>query len=452
MTSSHHRPTPSRSAAAKSAPPRPGSRLWVTVIVLGLVGQLAWTVENMYLNLFVYEMITPDPTVIALMVALSAIAATLATLLVGAWSDRSGRRRVFITIGYIAWGVSTAAFGLLAPESGAVAAPYVMAAIIGIIVLDCVMSMLGSGTNDAAFGAWVTEVTTDRTRGRIDGVLAIMPLMAMLLVFGLLDPLTQAGQWRLFFAIVGAITVLAGIGAWFLVRDVPPVADIATSPSVLARLAEGFRPAVIRSNAALYVSLVLWLVVGTSSQVFLPYVIIYLEYWLQVDSYALILGSSLLAASAVSVVGGRVMDRVGKRRVLLPATGIFAVGLIMMFFARSTGTVIIAASLALGGMMLAIASISATVRDETPDGRAGMVQGLRMVAAIMIPMIIGPFLGAWVISGTGQTYVDLGVTRPVPGPEMFLAATAVLVLVPVLAVVRSRFERRVDEAVGEAAP
>lgn len=429
-------PTPRRVRAE-----RPGARLWLTVVVLGLVGQLAWTVENMYLNLFVYETITPEPTAIATMVALSAVAATAATLFVGAWSDRAGRRRVFIAAGYVAWGACTAGFGLLAPESGAVAAPYVTAAVIGVIALDCVMSVFGSGANDAAFGAWVTEATTRRTRGRVDGVLAIMPLMAMLLVFGLLDPLTRAGEWRVFFTLVGAVTATTGVVSWFLVRDVPRAEAAAVrDSSIAARLVDGFRPTAIRAQAPLYLTLTLWLIIGTSSQVFLPYVIIYLQYWLRVDSYALVLAVSLVAASAISILGGRVMDRVGKRRVLLPAVAIFAAGLLLMSVARDMAFVIVAASLSLGGMMLAIASISATVRDQTPRGSAGMVQGLRMVAAIMIPMVLGPFIGAWVISGAGQTYVDLGVEKPVPGPEMFLAAAAVLAFVPVLAAIRARKE------------
>ncbi|MEE2060724.1 hypothetical protein [Rhodococcus artemisiae] len=57
-------------------------RLWTWVVLLGLTGQLAWTVENMYLNLFVYNTITDSPTVLATLVATSAVAATVATLLV----------------------------------------------------------------------------------------------------------------------------------------------------------------------------------------------------------------------------------------------------------------------------------------------------------------------------------------------------------------------------------
>ena len=48
-----------------AAPPALGARAWATVVLVGLVGQLAWTIENMYLNVFVYNTITTDPTVIA---------------------------------------------------------------------------------------------------------------------------------------------------------------------------------------------------------------------------------------------------------------------------------------------------------------------------------------------------------------------------------------------------
>lgn len=135
---------------------RVGRRLWFWVVVLGLTGQLAWTIENMYLNVFVYDTITDNPAVLATLVAASAIAATAATLLAGAWSDRTGRRREFIAAGYVLWGATTAAFGLVDVKTAAALVPAVDAvvvAVVGIIALDCVMSMLGATANDAAFKA-----------------------------------------------------------------------------------------------------------------------------------------------------------------------------------------------------------------------------------------------------------------------------------------------------------
>ncbi|MCW4457180.1 MFS transporter [Microbacterium sp. MPKO10] len=427
-------PTPSRATPrtppARPKPPAVGARTWTALVVVGLVGQLAWTVENMYLNVFVYNTITDDPNVIALLVALSAITATLATMLIGAASDRARRRRPFIAFGYILWGLSTAAFGFVQPDAAPgvqPAATAVVLAVIAIVLLDCIMSFFGSGANDAAFNAWVTEATVPANRGRADGVLAIMPLMAMLLIFGALDPLTQAGQWRLFFGIIGALTAVIGIAAWFLIRDSDSIQT--TTDGYLTATLHGLRPSTIRANPRLYLTLVAWAIVGTSTQIFIPYLIIYLQRYLRIDGYALILGSVLTLAAVISVLGGRVIDRIGKRRAIVPGTALMIVGLIGMFFVRDMLPIIVFGTLMMGGFMVSTAAISATVRDHTPANRVGMIQGLRMISAILIPMVAGPFIGAAVITGANETYVDLGVVKQVPTPWIFVAAAAVAVFV-----------------------
>ena len=59
------------------------ARMWATLILIGLVGQFAWTIENMYFNVFLYNTISTDPRYISAMVGWSAAAATLTTLLLG---------------------------------------------------------------------------------------------------------------------------------------------------------------------------------------------------------------------------------------------------------------------------------------------------------------------------------------------------------------------------------
>lgn len=421
-----------------------GGRFWTSLVIVGLVGQLAWTVENMYLNVFVYNTITDDPNVLAIMVAASAVAATIATITIGAASDRAKRRRIFISFGYILWGLSTSTFGFVSVDGIAALTTVgdaVVLAIVAIVLLDCLMSFIGSGANDAAFNAWVTESTVPANRGRVDSVLAIMPLIAMLIVFGGFDGLTQAGQWREFFLIIGLTTTAIGIAAWFLIRDSPTMQ--VQSDGYLRAVFYGLRPSVVRSNPGLYLTLVIYAIVGTSTQVFLPYLIIYIQRYLRIDGYAIILGTVLVVASVLSVLGGRVIDRVGKVRFMLPAAGILAAGLVLMFFARGMLFVILAGIVMMTGFMLSIASVSATVRDHTPEDRVGMVQGLRMIFGIMIPMVVGPFIGAAVIVGANETYLDLGVLRQVPTPWIFLAAAALLILMiwPVRILQNSRLAR-----------
>ncbi|NED51784.1 MFS transporter [Micromonospora aurantiaca] len=430
--------TPATSAGPAVLRPR----VWTALIVLGLVGQMAWTIENIYLNLFVYDTITDDPNVIATMVAASAVTATVATLLLGALSDRTGRRRSFIAGGYLLWGVSTAAFGFLTVgfvEDIAPVANVVLVTAIAVVTLDCLMSFLGSGANDAAFQAWVTDVTEPANRGRVESVLAIMPLVSMLVIFGGFDGLARAGNWQLFFVIVGAIMAVAGVLAWFLVEDSPSV--VRHEGGYLRAVVHGLRPAAVRANPGLYLALAAWSIWGISTQVFLPYLIIYLQRYLRIEGYAIVLAVVLVTASAVSVVGGRLIDRVGKVRFLLPAVVVYGTGLALMFFARGMVPVIAAGIVMMSGFMLVLAPIGAIVRDHSPPDRAGHVQGLRMVFAILVPMLIGPYLGAAVITGAGEVYEDLGVVKQVPTPGIFLMALAVLVLIAVPAVALRRRER-----------
>lgn len=69
---------------------RLGVRNWITLILIGLFGQFAWTIENMYFNVFLYNTISTDPGYIAAMVGWSAAAATVTTLLWAAQYKRAG--------------------------------------------------------------------------------------------------------------------------------------------------------------------------------------------------------------------------------------------------------------------------------------------------------------------------------------------------------------------------
>ena len=132
-----------------TAPTKLGTDKWTVIILLGLSGQIAWNVENSWFNTFVFDTITPDPKPIAAMVAVSAIVATITTLVMGTLSDRMGKRKPFIVIGYLLWALSTMAFPMAAWAKN------VQLAIFLVIFLDAVMTFLGSTANDAAFNAWV---------------------------------------------------------------------------------------------------------------------------------------------------------------------------------------------------------------------------------------------------------------------------------------------------------
>jgi len=409
-----------------------GTRTWLGIVIIGLVGQIAWTVENLYLNVFVYDTITDNPNTIATMVALSAVSATTAAILIGPLSDRIGKRRVFIAGGYLLWGVSTMLFGFITVDALASlvpAASVVVATATAVILLDCLMSFLGASANDAAFNAWVTDITSPGNRGRVESVLAMLPLMSMLLVFGGLDGLTKSGDWQLFFLVTGALMIIAGFVALALIRDVP--GEPRQTESLWRAIVHGLRPDAIRETPPLYLTLAAFAILGISTQVFLPYLIIYIQRYLQIEAYALVLAVVLVGAAVVSVLGGRIIDRVGKVNFMLPAAGVYLLGLLLMVFARGLVPVILAGLVMMSGFMLNMAVIGAAIRDYSPPDRVGMVQGLRMIAMVLIPMVIGPFIGAAVISGADEYYEDLGQLKQVPTPGVFVAAAVVILLIAI---------------------
>ena len=151
-------------------------RQWLVFIFVGLAGQFAWSIENMYLQSSLYYLNMNaqagqgfnSSLMVALTTALSAITATVTTIFMGSLTDKVRKRKIFISLGYILWGIATASFGLLDVGNVQSIVPISMAAstaAILVIVIDCVMTFLGSTANDACFNAMVTDITVPENRG-----------------------------------------------------------------------------------------------------------------------------------------------------------------------------------------------------------------------------------------------------------------------------------------------
>ena len=102
---------------------------WFTICLFSFMGGIAWNIENMYFNTFLYNSVYASAsaeamagsmaptTAISRMVALSAIAAVLTTFVMGTLSDKMKNRKLFISVGYILWGLVTAVFGFITKDN-----------------------------------------------------------------------------------------------------------------------------------------------------------------------------------------------------------------------------------------------------------------------------------------------------------------------------------------------
>ena len=129
-------------------------RFWLALTIFSLMGQVAWVVENMYFNVFIYKMFHASAADISAMVTASAVTATLTTIFLGALSDKIGKRKIFICGGYILWGISILGFILLKEDLIKAVFPLAASAsaigVTCVIILDCIMTFFGSSANDAA--------------------------------------------------------------------------------------------------------------------------------------------------------------------------------------------------------------------------------------------------------------------------------------------------------------
>ena len=427
-----------------------GIRKWLSFIIAGFVGQLAWAIENNYFNLYVFSC-TGNYDYIRIMTAASAAAATITTLLMGALSDRLGKRKAFISFGYILWGLSIVLFAFLDPNSSLnIVAGSAMASGTMIVIMDCVMTFFGSTANDASFNAFVTDSTNTSNRGKVESVLSILPLIAMIAVVGVAGFVVQGDKgWDIFFYIFGGLTTLVGIICIFLLPK-DTIQPNKEEPYI-KNIFYGFRPSVIKNNKNLYLALLTFMIFSIGIQVFMPYLMVYIQQVLKIVEFdfTITLVIVLITASIITVVFGLFMDRIGKNKIMIPALGVTVVGGIAMFFVVNQVGVIIAATVLMTGYMVSTAVLGAKVRDYTPVKEVGLFQGVRMIFFVLIPMVTGPYIGLAASCINKQTYIDpdYGMESITPNAFIFLFAALVIALaiIPIIFLLKKEKEQALAE-------
>ena len=414
-------------------------KFMLALVIFSLVGQVAWVVENMYLNVFIYKMFNASAEAISSMVGASAAAATITTLLVGAFSDKVGKRKIFICGGYILWGISILGFA-------AIRADWIRNLNLCItltIALDCLMTFFGSSANDAAFNAWLTDSTDETNRGKVEGINSMMPLMAILVVFGGFMGLNQDLQesWTVIFCVIGGIVMLLGIAGIFMIED----SNVKTegNGNYFANIFYGFRPDVIRQNLRLYIALAVFALFNIAIQIYMPYLILYYSVSLGLANYVLIMAPAIILAAVFTAVYGRVYDKKGFGFAIVPVMALLMAGFASLYLFKNVALVFIGSLLMMGGYLAGMAVFGALIRDNTPENKAGMFQGLRICFQVLLPGMIGPVIGAAVLKNADQILNGDGTYSFVPNENIFLAAlvaavVTVVALLPLCKMIKKR--------------
>lgn len=451
-------------------------RNWFIITLFCFMGGIAWNTENMYFNTFIHNEIYADvsqtaidrtmeaTTAVAVMVALSAIAAVITTFVMGALSDKVNNRRLFISVGYILWGIVTAMFGFISKEN--VTNLFNLsdeAKILGftvwiVILMDIVMTFMGSTSNDAAFQAWVTDITVPQQRPIVETVLSVTGTVSSFAVMGV-GSLAQAGtiSYKIFFIGLGLIVTLCGFAGLVFIKDPPRIVKKNDS-SYWQDLIYGFRPSVIKENLKLYLALISFSFAIISYQVFYPYILIYVEEVIIPDNGGvqnilrpgvIITAVAVIALLLVCIVTLlKIADR-KKGLCLVVSVILMTFGFVLLSISTNIYLILVSILPVVLGNAIVYIMFGATVKDFTPEDKTGLFQGTRMIFTVLVPMIVGPFLGDMACQYAAETTInDAGAELIIPSKLMFLWAGAVciLALIPLYFLIKKGIDKKENKS------
>ncbi|MFX1284295.1 MAG: MFS transporter [Promethearchaeota archaeon] len=401
------------------------SRNWFIIFILGISGQIAWAVENSWFNTFVFDELTPNPQPVAWMVAVSAIIATVTTYIMGSLSDRTkfrwGRRKPYLVVGYIFWGVTTALF----PTASWI--DDVGIAVVMVIIADAIMTFFGSTANDAAYNAWVTDITDPTNRGRLQGIISTTTLLANLIALGAAGFVIDTYGYFIFFYILGGFVSLTGIITAFILKEPIPTVEVQTTGKpILQDLIDTLKPSTMKENRLLYLLFSYMALTGIASNISYPYQFIYFEHHLGfTKSEISIIGAAIiLIAVIISIFYGFISHKFNRKVVLfiIPILGLIpGIGYMLVQTADLFPIILVAGS-SISLWMVSGITLGAWIQDNYPSEDIGRFQGPRMIFFVLIPMVIGPPIGAFVVETFGVPTLLNGEPGYIPPPEIFLVS------------------------------
>ena len=450
-------------------------RLWFGMLMCSFIGGLAWNVENMYFNTFLWNEVYEGSVgvtsltytdAVNIMVTFSAIVAVVTTFIMGTLSEKMKNRKAFISFGYIAWGIITALFGFITKDNVASifglsdGVKIVIATAWVVVVMDMIMTFMVSTSNDSAFQAWVTDVTTPETTPKVETAFTFVGFIAMAVIM-VVGSMAQGGaiSYSAFFIGLGIVVTIAGIIALFVVDNPKKLEDAkkdANTPktSYWADLFYGFRPSVIKENSKLYLILVATGIFNCAFQVFFPYLLTYFgEVVIKAnDELFAAMPISLIVVAAVAVItlvaGIVVLLKIynkSKAAAFIPSVISLIIGLLLMFFAKTNlYLMLVGAAFTLVGYIVIMIQFGANVRDSIPQDKVGLFQGVRMIFFVLIPMVVGPTLGNIATKNSTVTITDVsGAESMLPTEMMFLyaAIVAVFIFIPLIAYLKKDKEK-----------
>ena len=408
-----------------------GRREWILVWVVGLAGQLCWNVENQWFNTFIYAKIGPYAWIISWMTAVSSIVTTFSTFFWGTMSDRKGKRRPFIFIGYLLWGLFTILFGVseFLPKNELIAAAVM------IVAMDALMSFFGSMGNDAAFSSWTTDISNEKNRGQIGAALAALPIIATILGTVVSGILISILDYFVFFIIMGVSVMIIGIAGFIFMKEGENLQPNRDEKGFWHQVFSVFNFKTVKENKELFCVFLISCVYFICFNFYYAHIGNYFIYVLGYDEgmSGILQGAGLGLAILSTIPATKAINK-GQHIKMIAMSIVFSViGLFVIGIAGRTIALLLPGIILAGiGYVLIMQTTTAWMKNLYPEGNYGQFEGVRIIFTVVIPMVLGPSSANIIIQAFGTPVEINGNVGMAPSSVLFYTAAvmSVLTLIP----------------------
>lgn len=454
---------------------RLSKRVWTAIILFMFISSVAAGVESIYLSMFLDNTVFKDGAMgasitltdaVNLIASLTAVVSGVTTFIMGTLSEKLKNRKLFISIGFIVWGIVMLIFSVVKRENVANTFGYsdiaeaITATAIIVVSFTLVLAFLRSTTSDAAFNSWITDVSTPESSPKIEIAFTIMGFVSTGFITFLVTN-AQLGKidYSAICVIFGVIAIALGVLGFFLI-DNPKKFEEAKSTekdsSYWADLFYGFRPSTVKKNINLYLMLSSGCLFNIAYQVFYPYLFIYISSVIIPANKGLDLLSTeviitIIIAVIVVIACVLLFMKVyafDKGASFVASVLCLIAGMLLLASTKNLVGIIVGLTPGLIGYIIIMIQFGATVRDNIPKDKVGLFQGIRMIFLIFVPKIIGPTLGNIAAKNSDVTYMENGAVKVLPTEAMFLyaAIVAILIFIPMLPFLKKDKEKALKES------
>jgi hypothetical protein len=148
---------------------------------------------------------------------------------------------------------------------------------------------------------------------------------------------------------------------------------------------------------------------------------------------------AIILASAITALWGKVYDKKGFGFSSIFSLVWLCAGFVILYIFKRTLPVFVGSLLMMCGYLSGMAVFGAKIRDLTPEDKAGRLQGIRIFAQVLLPGIIGPFIGKTVLANAEKIVNNDGTESFVPNENIFLAALVPVIVLALLLVFASKY-------------